>query len=79
MIELGFLAALQAVIGGFDSHTVHQALGCIQQFFLMRTGVEKREGSSPSLLTSSVGGEIGIRASIKKSILLNCAYSSNWN
>ncbi len=24
MIELGFLAALQAVIGGFDSHTVHQ-------------------------------------------------------
>ena len=24
VIELGFLAALQAVIGGFDSHTVHQ-------------------------------------------------------
>lgn len=33
MIELGFLAALQAVIGGFDTHTVHQrfsgaAQGC---------------------------------------------------
>lgn len=25
VIELGFLAALQAVIGGFDSHTVHQS------------------------------------------------------
>ena len=26
VIELGFLAALQAVIGGFDSHTVHHVL-----------------------------------------------------
>ena len=24
VIELGFLAVLQAVVGGFDSHTVHQ-------------------------------------------------------
>ena len=27
VIELGFLAVLQAVIGGFDSHTVHQTFG----------------------------------------------------
>ncbi len=26
MIELGFLIALQAIIGGFDSHMVHQVM-----------------------------------------------------
>ena len=29
VIELGFLAALQAVIGGFDSHTVHHFNGVL--------------------------------------------------
>ena len=35
VIELGFLAALQAVIGGFDSHTVHQICGIFELLTLL--------------------------------------------
>ena len=33
VIELGFLAALQAVIGGFDSHTVHHSFALIVKWY----------------------------------------------
>ena len=50
MIELGFLAVLQAVVDGFDSHILHHNAS-IAQLVEQRTFNPKVVGSSPATRT----------------------------
>lgn len=47
MIELGFLIALQAVIGGFDSHILHQKQYCVRLRVRSIAFQAMQTGSSP--------------------------------
>ena len=64
VIELGFLAALQAVIGGFDSHTVHQsftesnAAALVRRRALKTRFLETGWGSTPLLSAKFYGSMV---------------------